>query len=103
MYIGDVDENSQSPFTLSANINEDTATGTYPVTMRIDYRNDQNIDKSFNYTFNLKVKMDSQSVTEEAPVIGLPELALIIAVIAVAACLIIVLYRRKISKSTVRA
>jgi hypothetical protein len=104
VYIGDVDENSQAPFTLSANIGKTTAAGTYPVTLKIDYRNDQNVDKSFNYTFNLPVKVGNQEVTNQTDTLDLPELALIVAVIAIAACLMIVLYRRRISKSsTVRA
>ncbi|MCW4023444.1 MAG: hypothetical protein NWF01_00200 [Candidatus Bathyarchaeota archaeon] len=104
VYIGDVDANSQSPFTLSANVDKATATGTYPVTLRIDYRNDQNVDYSFNYTFNLQVKMGDQTVTEENGALGLPELGLLISVIAIAACLMIVLYRSRLSKgNTVRA
>lgn len=100
VYVGDVDENSQAPFTLSANVDKDTANGTYPVTLRIDYRNDQNLDNSFNYTFNLQVDTNSQSVAVKNDVIGFPELGLIVAVIVGAACLIIVIYRRQISKSS---
>ncbi len=98
VYVGDVDENSQAPFTLSANVSNGTASGTYPVTLRIDYRNDQNLDNSFNYTFNLQVNADQQTASTEHDVIGFPQLGLIIAVIVIAACLIIMLYRRQISK-----
>jgi hypothetical protein len=104
VYLGDVDANSQSPFTLSANVGKETASGTYPVTLRIDYRNDQNVDYSFNYTFNLQVKMGNDSDTDETYTLGLPELGVIVAVIAAVACLVIVLYQRKIKKrSNVRA
>jgi hypothetical protein len=99
VYVGDVDENSQAPFTLSAIVAKDAANGTYPVTLRIDYRNDQNIDNSFNYTFNLQVNNNSQSGAVKNDVTGFPEVGLIVVVIVIAACLIIVLYRRRISKN----
>ncbi len=99
VYIGDVDENSQAPFTLSANVTKDAKAGTYPVTLRIDYRNDQNLDNSFNYTFNLEVAPGSQSEVVKNDFIGLPQLALVVVVIVVAACLMILVYRRQISKS----
>jgi hypothetical protein len=101
VYIGDVDMNSQSPFTLSANVSKDAVKGTYPVTLRIDYRNDQNHDVSFNYTFNLHVDVNNESVTVKNNLVGLPEIGLIGAVIAGAACLVIILYRRKIGKSAI--
>jgi hypothetical protein len=99
VYIGDVDENSQAPFTLSANVSKDTPTGTYPVTLRIDYRNDQNLDNSFNYTFNLDVASGSQSDEVKNDLIGFPQLALVVAVIAVAACLIVFVHRRQVRRS----
>lgn len=99
VYIGDVDENSQAPFTLVANVNKDAQNGTYPVTLRINYRNDQNLDNSFNYTFNLQVTTHTQSDTIKNEVIGYPEIGLVVAIIAVAACLIVLLYRRQVNKS----
>ena len=99
VYIGDVDENSQAPFTLTANVNKNAQNGTYPVTMRIDYRNDQNLDNSFNYTFNLQVTTNTQSDTIKNDVAGYPEIGLVVAIIAVAACLIVLAYRRQVNKS----
>lgn len=100
VYVGDVDANSQAPFTLSANITKNAQNGTYPVTIRVDYRNDQNLDNSFNYTFNLKINACTQAAPTENAVISLPEVGIIVAVIAVAAILVTLFYRRQTSKST---
>jgi hypothetical protein len=100
VYVGDVDANSQAPFTLSANVTENAKNGIYPITLRIDYRNDQNLDNSFNYTFNLEVNADSQLALTQNAALDLPEVGLIVAVIVVAAGLISLLYRRQTSKRT---
>jgi hypothetical protein len=72
--------------------------------MRIDYRNDQNLDNSFNYTFNLQVTTNTQSNTIKNDAAGYPEIGLVVALIAVAACLIMLVYRRQVNKSkTIRA
>jgi hypothetical protein len=67
--------------------------------MRIDYRNDQNLDNSFNYTFNLQVTTNTQSDTIKNDAVGYPEIGLVVAIIAVAACLIVLAYRRQVNKT----
>jgi hypothetical protein len=96
-YIGDVDENSQAPFTVAANVSKDTPTGSYPVTLRIYYRNDQNVDNSFDFTFNLQVLSDSKTETAKND-FNSYEIALVLATIVVAAVATVVVYRRQISR-----
>jgi len=54
-YIGEVEGNSQSPFTLDVYVREDAENGTYPITLRITYRDDQHVDHAFDTTFYLTV------------------------------------------------
>lgn len=98
VYVGDVDENSQSPFTLAANISNTAKTGMYPVTLRISYRNDQNIDNSFDYVFNLNVNSDSSSGSTDNNgfVLNAAQVGIVIATIAVAGASIIIIYRSHI-------
>jgi hypothetical protein len=103
VYIGDVDENSQSPFTLTANVSSNAKSGTYPVTLRVDYRNDQNLDNSFNYTFNLQVTNNNESSAIKNDVAVFPEVGLVVAILAVAAVVILLAYRRQLSKTRNRA
>jgi hypothetical protein len=100
VYVGDVDENSQAPFTVSANVTEGTKEGIYPVTLRIDYRNDQNIDNTFNYTFNLQVTHQTASEETQTSAVGLYETAIVAAIILVAAIAVIVVYRKTSSRKS---
>jgi len=54
-YIGEIEENSQSPFTVGAYVRENVKNGTYPVTVKITYRDDQQVDHDFNITIYLRV------------------------------------------------
>jgi hypothetical protein len=95
-YIGDVDENSQAPFTVAANVSKDTLTGLYPVTLRIYYRNDQNVDNSFDFIFNLQVLSDSKTETAKND-FNSSEIALVLAIIVAAAVATVFVYKRQVS------
>jgi hypothetical protein len=70
----------------------------YPVTLRISYRNDQNIDNSFDYVFNLNVNSDSSSGSTDNNgfVLDAAQVGIVIATIAVAGASIIIIYRSHI-------
>jgi hypothetical protein len=98
VYIGDVDENSQAPFTLEANVTKNTAEGSYPVTLRIDYRNDQNLDNTFNYTFTLQVTHQKAVEDTKNDVVGYSETVIVVAIIAVAAVAVLFVYCKSRSR-----
>lgn len=109
IYIGDVEENAQTPFALEANITENAPSGVYPITLTICYRDDQKIDNSFNYTFNLHI-LTTYIEPEATPndplsalnIFGMTQIdfntygkGLIVAVIAIVASLILIgIYRK---------
>ena len=101
-YIGEIEENSQSPFTLDVYIKDDVKNGTYPITMKIDYRDDQYVDHSFNTTFYLTVMAvkAEHAVSQETTgfSISLFEQAFTLATIIAASVAILFLYRRHLAR-----
>ena len=101
-YIGEIEENSQSPFTLDVYIKDDVNNGTYPITMKINYRDDQYVDRSFNSTFYLTV----MAVKAEHAVsqgtsgfsVSLSEQAFTLATVIAASVAILFLYRRHLAR-----
>lgn len=99
-YVGEVEENSPAPFTLTANINSNTQNGTYPVTVSITYRDDQYADHSFNATFYvLVVKEYGQPISDgtEGLLGPLSEAALVLVTLLGASAVILLLYWRHLS------
>ncbi len=101
-YIGEIEENSQAPFTLNAYVREDVKNGTYPISMRITYRDDQHIDHSFNTTFYLtviNVKKTPQS-SQKSSTLFTPsfEQILMLLTVLITSSAILILYRRHLSK-----
>ncbi len=103
VYVGDVEENSQSPFTLSANLSNTAEDGTYPIVIRITYRDDQNIDNSFEVTSYLSVDSNASLYPVETAGGGilevLSELGLIIAIVVLATLAMIFTYQKRHRKS----
>ena len=104
-YIGEVEENSQSPFTLDAYVREDAENGTYPVTMRITYRDDQHVDHAFNTTFYLsvmsvKIKHSSPQGKTGFSISSFEQTFMLLIVLATSA-VILLLYRRHLARQAV--
>ncbi|RLI40960.1 hypothetical protein DRO64_08215 [Candidatus Bathyarchaeota archaeon] len=98
-YIGEIEENSQSPFTVEARVREDVSNGTYPITIRISYRDDQHVDREFNVTFPLEViavkSARMSNVKKSIFPLYLEDILTPIIVLA-ASIIITLLYRRRI-------
>ncbi len=100
-YVGEVEENSPAPFTLTANANTNVSNGTYPVTVSITYRDDQYTDHSFNATFYMLVEKDhgGQPIPDGTEgILGpLSEVGLVLLTLLGASAVIVFLYRRRLS------
>jgi len=101
-YIGEIEENSQSPFTLDVYVRDDVENGTYPVTMKISYRDDQHVDHAFNTTFYLTViaVKTKHSISQENRgfSLSLSEQIFILMTIIVVSAAILILYRRHLAR-----
>jgi hypothetical protein len=101
-YIGDVEENSQSPFTLATLVKNNAESGTYPIKIWITYRDDQYVDHSLDATVYVTVEAQAEAkpVSEGGENFFAPlgETGLILLVIVVASVVILLLYRRSMSK-----
>jgi hypothetical protein len=102
VYIGEIEENSQSPFTLAAAVNMEASTGTYPVKIGITYRDDQYLDHFLEFTVNLSVESEQQTQngsSESGDILSpLIRTALTLLITLAAAVAIIFLYRRHMIK-----
>jgi len=100
-YIGEIEENSQSPFTVEARVREDVSNGTYPITVKISYRDDQHVDREFNVTFPLEVisvKSARTSNVKKPVFISYLEDILTPIIVLAASIIITLLYRRRITQ-----
>jgi len=103
-YIGEIEENSQSPFTLDVYVREDAENGTYPITLRITYRDDQHVDHAFNTTFYLTVLAIRTKYPGSQEKTGFlissfeQEQAFILLTVLVASIAILLLYRRHLAR-----
>jgi hypothetical protein len=101
-YVGEVEENSQSPFTLAAYVKNAAATGTYPVKIGIAYRDDQYVDHFLEFTVNLSVEAQQQTqdgASEGGTTLSpFAEAGLVLLVAAAASVAILLLYRRHMAK-----
>ena len=97
-YIGEVEENSQSPFTVGACIREDVKNGTYPITIKITYRDDQHVDHEFNVTFPLQViaVKTAKTINVKKPYSSSLEEILTPIIVLAASVIITLLYRRHV-------
>lgn len=100
-YIGEIEENSPIPFTVSATVNSTTADGTYPVRILVFYRGDQYEDHSLNITMTLTVAKSqtgqSSQSNDGAIIAFLRDTGSTIAILAVASVSILILYKRRLS------
>jgi len=101
-YIGEIEENSQSPFTVGAYVRENAGNGTYPVTVKITYRDDQYVDHVFNATIYLQViavETKHSSLEESTSFFSsqFEELFILMTVLT-ASTAILLLYRRHLAR-----
>lgn len=101
-YVGEVEENSPIPFTVVAHVGSGVGNGTYPVTMSISYRDDQYREHTLNFTVNLVVAK-GQSGQEGGTAGGgilqlLVEGGWVLLPMVGASVVILILYRRRLSK-----
>jgi hypothetical protein len=64
IYVGEVDENSPTPFTLIARVKPNSDDGVYPVAVNIVYRDDQQTDHHLNFTLQLIIEQISDQPTQ---------------------------------------
>ncbi len=106
-YIGDIEENSQSPFTLAAYVKDEAGSGTYPVNILVSYRDDQYVNHSLNITVYVTVEAQAEtqpSSGETESIFGLlGESGLILVTVAAASIIILLLYRRSAAKQRATA
>lgn len=100
-YVDEVEENSQTPFVLAANVNSDAQNGTYPVTISITYRDDQYMDHSFLVTVYVPVEKGHEDQTGSGDTGGflgpLSEVGVVLLTLLAASAAIMLLYRRRLS------
>ena len=101
-YIGEIEENSQSPFTLEVYVKDNVKNGTYPIMMKIAYRDDQYVDHAFNTTFYLRVMAvkTKHTISQETTgfSISSSEQAFILVMIIAVSVAILILYRRHLAR-----
>lgn len=101
-YVGEVEENSQAPFTLAATVKADAKDGTYPLTIAVTYRDDRYVNHSFNTTFYLTVETSKESQTGSEGTDGilgqLLEAGPVLLILLVASAVILLLYRRHLGR-----
>jgi len=101
-YVGEVEQNSQAPFTLVAYVREDAENGTYPVTLSITYQDDQYIDHVLDTTVYLTVVALVETPTSSegsGGILGiLLEQGLVLLTIVLASVAILLLYQRHLSR-----
>lgn len=100
-YIGEVEENSPVPFTLTTDVNNNAQNGTYPTTISITYRDDQYIDHSFNVTIYVLVEKGDEGQTDSGDIEGLlgflSEIGPVLLTLVSATVVIVFLYKRRFS------
>ncbi|KYH41698.1 MAG: hypothetical protein AYL31_003840 [Candidatus Bathyarchaeota archaeon B26-1] len=100
-YIGEVEENSPAPFTLTAYVRGDAEEGAFPIKINITYRDDQYRDHSFNVTVYITVEKPPQGGADsgvEGSLTGsLLEVGVILLTLAGASAALVILYRRRLS------
>ena len=100
-YIGEVEENSPAPFTLTAYVRGDAEEGAFPIKINITYRDDQYRDHSFNVTVYITVEKPPQGGADsgvEGSLTGsLLEVGVILLTLAGASVALVILYRRRLS------
>ena len=104
-YVGEVEENSQTPFSLAAMVRPGVQNGTYPVTVSVTYQDDQHVDHVFYLTFHVAVREVSEEVSGSSGTGGLlgplSEVWVVFLTLLLASAAVLFLYRRSLSRAKV--
>jgi len=102
-YVGEIEENSPTPFAVSAYVKPDVQNGAYPITIVVTYMDDLFEEHVFEITVKITVQKASENNTgtEEGPsfIDLLYRGGLTILISTVALIAIIIIYLRRSSKS----
>jgi hypothetical protein len=94
-YIGEVDADSPTPFTVIARVRADTADGVYPITLTLSYRDDHHHDHTLNVTIPVTVEFqEAPTVPPPSLLDALLELLWVWITLVAASVAILYLYRR---------
>jgi hypothetical protein len=105
IYIGEVEDNSQVPFTLIAYVDNNVENGTYPIMIDLNFRDDQYIEHSIYETVYITVvsiEVNQDGSNDEGSLWFLSNSWLVLIIVIVASITIMLLYRRHNTKRKVR-
>ncbi len=108
-YLGDLDQNSPLPFTIPLQLNNSTAPGQYPITLKVTYKDSLRIPHEVILKNTVSFAANQTSATEGAssgPFAGTGSGSAAIAAgvaIAIAIIVFVILWRRRYSNRRLRA
>jgi hypothetical protein len=93
-YLGDLEENSPLPFSIPLAINNNTASGIYPVSLRVTYSDD--LRNSYSIINNGSVEFISPitTINNGQELFGNNNLLLIVIILAIAGAIVLIVVRR---------
>ena len=103
-FIGDVDEGSQAPFSLTANLNDNLSDGVYELDVEIGYKDDRGIWQILTEKVNVHVSndaslysdmTDTESSSNPMSMLSIDPTVLVIIIILIILLLIIIRRRRR--------
>ena len=101
-FIGDVDEGSQAPFSLTANLNDNLSDGVYELDVQIGYKDDRGIWQSVTEQVNVHVSNDvnlyvdmNDDESSSNPLSSLPIDPTVLVIIIVLIILLLIIMRRR--------
>ena len=103
-FIGDVDEGSQAPFSLTANLNDNLSDGVYELDVEIGYKDDRGIWQILTETVNVQVSndaslysdmSDTESSSDSMSMLPIDPTVLVIIIILIILLLLIMRRRRR--------
>jgi hypothetical protein len=100
-YIGEIDTNIQTPFSLSVRIRKTANNGTYPITIVFDYEDDYStayaVEKTFNVTIGGFIPVTTPVTNRQNTPQGILQLPylIIIGAVVVVSCVVLIYVRRR--------
>ena len=101
-FIGDVDEGSQAPFSLTANLNDNLSDGVYELDVQIGYKDDRGIWQSITEQVNVHVSNDvnlyvdmNDDESSSNPLSSLPIDPTVLVIIIILIILLLIIMRRR--------
>ncbi len=97
-YLGDLAQNSPLPFSIPLDVSDSAASGTYPIELQVQYKDNLRQSHTHNFTANVNFISEDQMATENtqsADAAQTMQMVGIIAAVAVAAVIAVVFVRRR--------